>query len=202
MTYAGSHSEVLLESWDMSADDLDTLTVPVRMAQSELTTYLGTLNRWSSSSLDGNMFLASWSTDDHAQYPTVRLRFVGKKGNDTSSTVRQSLSAPTAVATYRQDDSNTLSLTYRVPTQTITSIDRDQIPHVSDLTLTEATSAPIIEYVYRTGSTLGTGMTPEEMRDTYFVKIAVDTPTSDELVPGQYFRNSISRAVNLFALLA
>lgn len=188
--------------WTPRGYDLDGLTIAMSGPYSALNAYVDSLAKWSASSLDSNMFLESWDSDGDKHWPTVSLHYTGKKGGIVSSTIQKSVTAPTSVATYVQDDDNTLSLTYRVPTETITSIERTAMPQIGMLQLEATTATPVIEYAYRKGNTLGAGMTVDQMRDTYFAKEAVDVPTAEELVPDQYWRCTIQRTVVLLPLFS
>jgi hypothetical protein len=67
-------------AWYPNGWELDRLIVPMRGSVANEAAYIASLVLWAVSDIDSNMFLASWDSDHHPQFPTVRLTYIGKKG--------------------------------------------------------------------------------------------------------------------------
>jgi hypothetical protein len=82
LIYAGdaSYKVAGTERWHMEGWELDRMILPIIGKQPELRINLDRLPVWGSWVDDTNMFLSEYPQDDHKQFPTLNLTFIGKRG--------------------------------------------------------------------------------------------------------------------------
>jgi len=66
--------------WHRDGWELDRLVIPWRGSVEDLEDFLDSHPIWEQSDVDTNMYLADYPSDDHKQFPTVSLTYIGKRG--------------------------------------------------------------------------------------------------------------------------
>lgn len=201
ITNVGTHGFAQVGSvrWRPNGWDLDTLIVPMQGSAENLDAFIATLTMWDPSALDSNMFLSDWGSDGDMVWPTVDLIYIGKQGG-TLPPVRAERSKTLQTISFAVEIESVASFAidvqYMAPVNVSTTITRDDSdPSVSD-------PADTREIVYWTIGALSTvnsgGVTQEvidDLIDYLFGDLVLSTPKSEELVPGEYYRNSISKTL-------
>ena len=188
------------ETWNLTAEGLDELTVPFDGRETYRTAFQAGLVQWTPSSIDGNMFLAGWSNTDHKQYSRIDLRYLGLKGHRSYS-IRETLADNIQNAVWSNPpdtDEVTVDLTYVSNVVTATQYG----PVRATSALGSTTPADIAEDQVVWWEITGTfGGTPDT--SSVLAKFASRLATlvqSEEIVPGRLYRNSTQRFKLLFPI--
>lgn len=187
-----------LPEWIPNGWGLDRLVVPMRGQIDGLKAYQDSLTPWSpASDYDGNMFLADAPADDHKQYPTVRLNYLGKRAgimppvrHSESTAFRSASSTIFGGVTFAGPYSYTVNIMYNAPQDKASWLSRQKGQNGG---ADDPTTDPVIVKVVFSDIVGDQIELPANLQariiDLYFTKIITTETTSTELVPGQYWQN-------------
>jgi len=178
--------------WTPDGWGLDRLIVPMRGSVENEEAYIATLEMWSASDIDENMFLSSWVSDNDKQFPIVRLTYLGKKGG-TLPPQKREFDGSIDSATSKRGNTNIIlaegaTVQYYAPTSVLSYITRTN-PGTDRLV--DPPGDPEIRFVTfgdasYTIDTIGI----RELVNRFFLTQLVSPPIkSTEVVPGQYWQN-------------
>lgn len=186
--------------WQPNGWDLDRLIVPMQGSAENLAAFIAGLTMWDASDIDSNMFLSDWVSDGHPQFPTVDLIYLGCK-DGAAKPVKYDKEVALQTVSYSQsiDDvgSYQIDVQYNAPVITGTQIVsvEDDYPSVSD----PLDSREIVYWTAGALSTVNPGSVTQEILDDLidyiFSDLVIERPRSEELVPGQYWRVSLTKTL-------
>lgn len=210
--------------WYPNVWELDRVVVPVQGRVTALNAFMNSIKLGLPWSEDRNMFLMEYPMDDHKQFPTLNLTFSGKRGgvlppdkSDKSSSIAQVsgimqetiffTGGLAGFAIIRQQ----VNITYMSPVTKLTVFTRDEF-HFSDA-IAEV-QPPALDATNIISLVIGqideaffSSLVPEDynrlietvlvnffQRNARFVQ-------SQEVVPGQYWRTTITNQTLLFPIV-
>ncbi len=188
------------ETWSLTETGLDELTVPFDGRETLRTAFQAGLIQWTPSTIDGNMFLAGWSSTDHKHYPRIDLRYIGLK-NHRVYPIRETLSdnEQNSVWTAPPDvDECTVDITYLATVATAEQYSfARSTSAIGAVTPDDITNAEVVWWEV-TGTFDGTPDTTSVL--ALFSSRLVTVIRSEEIVPGRLYRNSSARYKRLFSV--
>jgi hypothetical protein len=190
----GSFQQSGPPQWRRSLWELDQLMIPYRGSIDLLDTFLNAHSVGEESPIDASMLLTQMTPDNHPQFPTVELVYLGRKnGNlppqrhDTEDSVgsassmrsaTQTLTTPTTVQFYAP--SSVLSYISQDSPGTDIAPDPAGDPRIISLTINDTSYTP-------------TTFSVPFIVSTFFQIQVINSFKSTELVPGRYFLNVSKR---------
>lgn len=185
--------------WRPDGWDLDTLVVPMKGSVENYDAYIATLQMWEPSGIDGSMFLSDWVNDGDPVWPTVDLIYIGKKGGFLPPVKHESTESLQNISFEISDGEETIfgiDVQYKAPVNTAMAITRTNqvlsVPNPVD-------TRQVINWMtggFTTSNPGGiTQATIDNLINHAFGDLIISTPKYEELVPGRYFRNSISKTL-------
>lgn len=183
--------------WFPQGWELDRLIVPMQGERRLLDAYINSLILWTPSSVDGNMFLSEWSNDEHSQFPTVNLNYIGKKRGRLPPNKHDTGQVIQSASLFGVYD-----IMYIAPTSSLITFGRAPINTAiigpaapAAIRGIAVTVAGVQTYLYNAPGPYGTWLLG--FLDENGKEVPVTTAQSSEIVPGQYYRAEIT-ATNLF----
>lgn len=179
-----------------SGPELDSLFVDYTGSVSAMNAFLNSRQRWEPSSIDGNMLLSEWPNDADPHHPTVTLRYVGLKGGQTKTPLIDDVSSEQSIRYATVDGSLWLDLRYISPGAQARLISTQRLTaEVGGITVTQITPNHVVWW-----TTNISGITSAAAALVFFVQRTLFLPENTELVPGRYYRSTITKQVELFSV--
>lgn len=195
--------------WHRDGWDMDRLIIPVRGDIDQFDSTNNQLNLWGT--FDGQMFLSDYPSDDHKQFPTISLTFIGKKGgvlppprNTADSSIQQTsgiVFSDAYILTFGLPPHWTAKITYTAPvsryvvfSRTPPNFDEISAPVPPEIGPADIASLVIggIDY------SVWTVAAPQYDRIVswvlrWFAQRSVKYTSYQELVPNQYYRATVTQ---------
>ena len=184
-------------AWHPDGWGMDRLIVPYRGSAETEQAFIDSLEMWQESDIDDNMFLSSWDSDHHKQFPTVRLIYLGKKGGVLPPSQPRTTN-PIQTAGSSQGFNTVLAEAitiefYAVVSQ-LTWFTKDAKGALN--TAPDPTTDPVIRSVSYFGTDYSPSSVGIDQTLLGFFQLAVtDTLDSVEVVPGKYWRNTETKTL-------
>jgi hypothetical protein len=176
--------------WIPDGWDFDRLIVPYQGSAATEDAFIASLEMWSPSDIDDNMFLSSFESDHDKQWPTIKLIYLGKKGgvlppgrNESDDAIQAATSKRTRTGTILAEPA---TVEYYAPSTVLSYISRggegtreppDPSRGVRGITITVG------------DTTVSIGTIMQEWIDALFTPQITQTYRSIEIVPGEYWQN-------------
>jgi hypothetical protein len=197
--------------WLVNGWELDRCIVPWRGSIDALNGFINGLTMWSAAStVDSNMFLESYPIDEHKQFPTVNLTFLGKRHgrlppdrHEAASSIQQTsgiVFSDAYILSFGLPPHWTARVTYISPTsrfvtwsRTPPNFDSISAPAPPEITSDNIVSLVLggVDYTLWPAAAANYGGIVDWVLRWFMQRDARYT-SSQELVPGQYFRAEVT----------
>lgn len=206
------------ERWMANGWELDRVVIPFRGDIDGLKTFLDGMTLWSPWDSDGNMFLENYPQDEHKQFPTVNLTFLGKRAgklppdrHELSSSIQQAsgiVFSDAYILTFGLPPHWTARLTYISATSRVVTWSREvpnfdgiSPPAPPALTADDIVSLVMggVDYtVWPVAAANYAGIVAWVLR--WFMQRTARYTSSQELVPGEYYRAEVTEQILLLPI--
>jgi hypothetical protein len=204
--------------WHCNGWELDRLIVPMRGSIEGQDAYISGLTRWGAADDDDDMFLSDFPSDDHKQFPTLSLTYLGRRNgvmppdrNELTSSLQQVTGiafSDAYILTFGLPPHWQAKITYMSPVLrftkwTRTTPDFDQITPPTPPTITRSDIASLvvggIDYsVWQAAAPYYDQIVTWVLQ--WFAQRTARYTSWREDVPGQYFRAVVTQQVLLLPL--
>lgn len=184
--------------WSFDSWGLDRMTVPFSGPEPARAAFIGGLSAFHSSPLNGSMFFDSIASNDNKFYPTIDLIYIGKRDGGVPPDRHE---ADKTIQQARYVFGNvSVDLTYMAPSSSIFHWSRQTI---DTSTISPPTPLDVIgiQYVARLSDASLGGVLPTSLAQAmnYFVQATAELSHSDEVVPNNYFRGTVTKQNLVFS---